>query len=62
MWWIGHLVGGLAGAIVIFVVLLAVAGYMYLRSRRTPVDHRNVNDEWGAAPVGDQRVPAGTSS
>jgi PiT family inorganic phosphate transporter len=62
MWWIGHLIGGLAGAIVVFVILLGLAGYMYLRSRRAPVDHNNVNDEWEAAGVDDERVPAGTAS
>jgi PiT family inorganic phosphate transporter len=62
MWWIGNLIGGAAGALVIFVVLLALAAYMYLRSRRTPVDHTNVNDEWEAAPPVDEHVPAGTAS
>jgi inorganic phosphate transporter, PiT family len=51
MWWIGHLIGGLAGALVVFALLVALAGYMYLRSRRTPVDHNNVNDEWEDAPT-----------
>ncbi|GAA2602459.1 inorganic phosphate transporter [Dactylosporangium fulvum] len=50
MWWIGHLIGGLAGAAVIVAVLVLLAGYVYQRSRRTPVDHTNVNDEWGAVP------------
>jgi PiT family inorganic phosphate transporter len=59
MWYLGDMIGGLAGAIVIFVILLAAAGYMYLRSRRTPVDHNNVNDEWEEAPA-RERVPAGT--
>ena len=61
MWWIGHLVGGLAGALVVFVILLGLAGYMFLRSRRTPVDHSNVNDEWEGAPAASeqQRVPEG---
>jgi PiT family inorganic phosphate transporter len=62
MWWIGHLIGGLAGAIVVFAILLVLAGYMYLRSRRAPVDHTNVNDEWEAAPVDGARVPAGSAS
>jgi PiT family inorganic phosphate transporter len=61
MWWIGNLFGGLFGAIVVFVILLALAGYMYLRSRREPVDHNNVNDEWDDAPV-IPRVPAGAAS
>jgi inorganic phosphate transporter, PiT family len=61
MWYIGHLIGGLAGALAIVVILLAVAGYLYLRARRRPVDHTNVNDEWEAAPV-DERVRVGAAS
>jgi PiT family inorganic phosphate transporter len=48
MWWIGNGVGGIGGALVIFVLLIVAAGYMYLRSRREPVDHNNVNDDWDA--------------
>jgi PiT family inorganic phosphate transporter len=51
MWWIGHLVGGVAGGMVITLVLVALAGAMSLRSRRTPVTAGNVNDEWDAAPA-----------
>jgi PiT family inorganic phosphate transporter len=50
MWWIGHATGGVAGAGAVFLILLALAAYMYRRSRRTPVDHNNVNDEWDATP------------
>lgn len=46
MWWLGHLLGGLPGAIAVFAVLVAVAGYIYLRSRINPVSHENVNDHW----------------
>ena len=60
MWWIGHLIGGLPGALVIFALLVAAALGMYLRSRRTPVDHTNVNDEWQDRPA-RERVPAGTA-
>jgi PiT family inorganic phosphate transporter len=65
MWWIGDLIGGLGGAAVIFAVLVAVSAAVYLRSRRSPVDHGNVNADWDpAAPVaGEQpRVPAGAAS
>jgi PiT family inorganic phosphate transporter len=61
MWYIGHLVGGLAGAIVVFVILLLAAGFMYWRSRLAPVTHDNVNDEWESKPA-EERVPAGTAS
>jgi PiT family inorganic phosphate transporter len=62
MWWVTDLLGGgLAGAIAVTVILVALAVGLYLRSKRTPVDHNNVNDEWEAAPAAD-RVPAGTAS
>jgi PiT family inorganic phosphate transporter len=57
MWCIGHAIGGLAGAVVIVVLLLVAAGAMYLRSRRAPVHHHNVNDEWPDAPT-TERLPA----
>jgi PiT family inorganic phosphate transporter len=63
MWWVGHQSGGLAGAIVIFAVLMAAATAVYVRSRRAPVDHHNVNAEWDPAPQDEQpRVPARTAS
>ncbi len=51
-WWVGHLFGGLTGAMVIFGILLAGCTLMWHRSRQQPINHHNVNDEW--APV----VPA----
>ncbi|UQU67962.1 inorganic phosphate transporter [Couchioplanes caeruleus] len=62
MWWVAHLLGGgLPGALTVFVILVAAAAGMYLRSRRAPVNHDNVNDEWeDARPAG--RVPAGAAS
>ncbi len=62
MWWIAHLLGdGLPGALAVFVILVAAAAGMYVRSRRAPVNHDNVNDEWeDARPAG--RVPAGAAS
>ncbi|HEY0531453.1 MAG TPA: anion permease [Actinoplanes sp.] len=62
MWYIGHIVGGgVGGAIVVFVILLALAGFMFFRSRINPVDHNNVNDEWEQAPA-PERVSAGAAS
>jgi len=61
MWYIGDLLGGLGGAIVDFVILVALAAFMYLRSRKAPVSHDNVNDDWEEAPSAE-RVPAGTAS
>ena len=63
MWYLGDFVGGLAGASVIFALLLVLAAVMWLRSRVKPVDQSNVNDEWDTAPaVEDERVPAGTAA
>ncbi|MFV0632925.1 anion permease [Demequina sp.] len=38
--------GGTTGSYVVFGVLVAVAGLIYWASRRKPVNHSNVNDEW----------------
>ena len=46
MWYIGHLLGGALGPIVVVVILAALSTYMWLRSRRQPVHAGNVNDEW----------------
>lgn len=46
MWWIGHLLGGLAGSLVVFGILVVSAAGMYLRSRKTAVHAGNVNNEW----------------
>jgi PiT family inorganic phosphate transporter len=59
MWWVGDLIGGLAGAVVVFLVLLASAAAMWLRSRRVPVDEHNVNDDWNpvTAEAAEAAVP-----
>jgi PiT family inorganic phosphate transporter len=63
-WWVGHLIGGLAGALAVFVLLAAVAAVLWLRSRRAPVDRDNVNDDWELAgpPPAPDRVPATAAS
>ncbi|KQR96258.1 inorganic phosphate transporter [Williamsia sp. Leaf354] len=43
---IANAIGGAPGAIVIFVVLVALSGYMYWRAQQQKVDHNNVNAEW----------------
>jgi PiT family inorganic phosphate transporter len=47
-----HGIGGSAGVIVDLIVLIALSGVIYWRSRATKVDPKNVNDEWtgGVAP------------
>mgnify|MGYP000867031034 FL=1 len=46
MWLVGHLLGGLFGVLAIFVILLAASLWMYLHSRKSAIDHSNVNDDW----------------
>ncbi|HEX3788940.1 MAG TPA: anion permease [Pseudonocardiaceae bacterium] len=43
---LAHVIGGLPGVIVDFVILLGVAVFIYLRSRKTSVSHDNVNEDW----------------
>jgi inorganic phosphate transporter, PiT family len=45
-YWVVHEVGGFPGAILGFSLLLATASAIYLRSRKSKVDHTNVNAEW----------------
>ncbi|KAJ1684102.1 hypothetical protein LUZ63_020671 [Rhynchospora breviuscula] len=51
-------VGGLAGILLVFAGMLALAGFMWVRSRRAPINHDNVNDEWEGALEPAASVPA----
>jgi PiT family inorganic phosphate transporter len=44
-------IGGDAGVIVVFALLVAVALTIWLRSRKNAVSHDNVNDEWTGTVV-----------
>lgn len=46
---IGHLVGGVAGAVVVFVILVAASALIYHRAQQQKVGAHNVNDEWDGA-------------
>ena len=61
MWGIGNLFGLTGGSIVQVVILVAVAGYLFARSRRQPVGAHNVNDEW-EADVTPRAVPTGAAA
>ncbi|WP_084461532.1 inorganic phosphate transporter [Nocardia kruczakiae] len=60
-WALAHLIGGLAGVLVVFAILVAMAGLIYLRSRRTPVHAANVNEQWTSLPGADGTGPADES-
>ncbi len=46
MWFIGHSIGGLFGALVIFAILVGASAWMYFHSEKSRIDHNNVNDDW----------------
>ena len=43
---LAHLIGGMPGVLVVFAILCALAVFMWLRSRRQPVDASNVTADW----------------
>jgi PiT family inorganic phosphate transporter len=48
-WYAGKLCGGgVGGAMVMVALLVALSAYMLRRSRREPITHDNVNDQWNA--------------
>jgi inorganic phosphate transporter, PiT family len=59
-----HGIGGFPGIIIGFGLLVAASGAIYLQSRKAPIDHRNVNDEWeGSLTAGtSEKTPAPKSS
>jgi inorganic phosphate transporter, PiT family len=57
---LAHGIGGSTGVIVDLIVLIALSGVIYWRSRANKVDHNNVNGEWtgGVAPAEPQHAAA----
>lgn len=50
-------IGGLAGVLVVFALLIAMAAFMWFRAKRTEVNSHNVNDEWNADGGPDDGTP-----
>ena len=66
VWLVGRLfgtggTGSVVGSLVEFLILIALAGYIYLRSRQQPVGAHNVNEEWEGAPVAPVQTPVATT-
>jgi PiT family inorganic phosphate transporter len=60
MWYIGHMIGGTIGAFVVFGIMCVGALLMRWKSRRDPISHENVNDDWdGNAEQSKIRVSGG---
>jgi PiT family inorganic phosphate transporter len=55
---LAHVIGGTTGVIVDLLILLAVAAFIYLRSRGSKVDPSNVNDEWTGSVAPAEPQPA----
>jgi PiT family inorganic phosphate transporter len=56
---LANLIGGFTGGLVVFVILAAIAFFIWMWSRRTPVDRKNVNAEWTGDVTPAQPEPAG---
>jgi PiT family inorganic phosphate transporter len=57
-WYLAHGIGGVAGIGVVFVTLVGAGTAIFLRSRKAPIDHHNVNAKWEGGSVPAQLVPA----
>ena len=56
---LAHGIGGTIGVIIDLIILAALAGFIFWRSRASKVDHNNVNAEWtGAVAPSRARQPA----
>lgn len=56
-WFVGHYLNAWTGSewlgeLAVFLVLVAFCGWMFMHSRRNPVDPNNVNDEWADTNAG----------
>ena len=47
-WYLAASIGGSLGVGVVFAILCGASLWMYLHSRKAPVDHMNVNDDWAS--------------
>lgn len=57
MFVIGNALGAGYGAAVIVLLLCGAATYMFVHSRKEPIGHHNVNDEWDDATQKKQKKP-----
>jgi inorganic phosphate transporter, PiT family len=55
---LAHAIGGTWGVVVDLIILVAIAGLIYYRSRGSKVDHKNVNSEWTGNVAPSEPEPA----
>ncbi|MBO1754206.1 inorganic phosphate transporter [Allobranchiibius sp. CTAmp26] len=60
-YYIGHAVGGVGGALLIFAILVAMSAFIYLRAQKQKIDAANVNADWddatGSVAPASQQTP-----
>ncbi|MFE7509327.1 anion permease [Promicromonospora sp. NPDC057488] len=59
--WIESAIGGTAGTLAVFGVLVVSSAAIWIVSRRKPVDHTNVNEDWDEAKGADIESVAATT-
>jgi PiT family inorganic phosphate transporter len=57
-YYLAHSIGGSTGVVIDIVILIAIAGFIYWRSRGSKVDPNNVNDEWTGSVAPSEPEPA----
>jgi PiT family inorganic phosphate transporter len=55
---LASVIGGFTGGLIVFIILAGVAFFIWMWSRRTPVDRSNVNAEWTGSVTPAQPEPA----
>jgi inorganic phosphate transporter, PiT family len=55
---LAHAVGGSVGVIIILIILAVLVAFIYYRSRKTKIDHNNVNAEWSGTVAPTEPEPA----
>ena len=55
-WYLAASIGGSLGVGVVFAILCGASLWMFLHSRKAPVSHANVNDDWGSEHGVDEPI------
>ena len=55
-WFLAHTIGGSVGVGIVFAILCGASLWMFLHSRKAPVSHANVNDDWGSEHGVDEPI------
>lgn len=66
-WFIGHYINQATGSewlgeLIVFLILISFCTWMFLHSRKEPIDPSNVNDDWHGEPAQSSAQTAAASS